>query len=104
MVPTARAPRWSSIEELGTGEGHEQGRDVNAWLHREIEQLEEAVARPVQVLEGDDEGAASGGRFEEHAPRREQLARDRRLGRRHADRRTEQIGDTCSVGNLQLLE
>ena len=50
-------------------------RGVAARLKDELEEVEQRVARPVQVLEGEHQRAPAGGRLDESAPRREERRR-----------------------------
>ena len=56
-VAPAAAPRRSPIEQLRPGDRHDQDRQVGPGLDERVEEVEQAVARPVQVLEHDRQRA-----------------------------------------------
>src|SRR5258705_7667984 len=72
MVSLATAPGRTAIEELGPGESDHQHRRAATRLHHEFDEVEKAVARPVEVLEDNDKRPGSGGDLDHRAPRREQ--------------------------------
>ena len=55
VVPPASSPRRAPIEQLRTREGDHEHRRIAPRLHDELHEIEEAVARPVQVLEHQNE-------------------------------------------------
>ena len=55
VIELAASPTGSSVEQLRPGEHDHQHSRVAARLHDELSEVEETVARPVQVLENDDE-------------------------------------------------
>jgi hypothetical protein len=72
-VALAAAPRGLALEQLGPSGAEEEERNRRAPVEQVLEELEERVVGPVQVL--DDEHARSPGRelLEEPAPRGERL-------------------------------
>ena len=75
VVAAAAAPGGSSIEQLWTGEDEHEQRDVGSRLEERLDEVEQAVARPVQILHDEDQRMALGGELEGGPPGGE----DRRL-------------------------
>src|SRR5438477_513265 len=72
VIPLAAAPALAPVEQLGPGEGDHEHPGVPARLHDELDQVEEAVARPVEVLEHEDERLRSGRDLDRRPPRAEE--------------------------------
>ena len=68
-VRLAASPRTSPLEELRPGRRDEQQRDVAEPLDELVDEVEQAVVGPVQILEDDDDRAALRDRLEEPTPR-----------------------------------
>ena len=67
-----------------------------AWLEDELDEVEQAVARPVEVLDDEHERPAAGGELDRRPPRGEERRAVGELALAGADRRGEQVGG--SVG------
>ena len=96
-VPTPAAPARPAVEELGPGERDHHERHVGARLEHRLDEVEQAVARPVEVLDDEHERGALGGHLDEPPPRgeeRDPVALD--LG--GADRRGKQLRRALRVG------
>ena len=59
VVPPAAAPRRAALEELGPGERDHEDRRVAARLQDRLDEVEQAVARPVEVLDQEHERPAA---------------------------------------------
>ena len=72
VIEAPTAPVGTAVEQLRTGKRDHQHRRLAPWLHHELHQVEEAVTRPVQVLEDDDQRPAPSRRLHRGAPGHEQ--------------------------------
>ena len=73
-VQLAAAPAGSTFEELGPRRRDHEQRHVRYPLDELVDEVEEALVRPVQILEDENERAAFGHRLEEEAPSGKRLA------------------------------
>ena len=104
VIPSSAAPGRATIEELRPGErDHEDGRAA-ARLHDELDEVEKAVARPVEVLEHEDEWLCSCGELDRGAPRSEEPRAIDRLLLAHADSRREECADRVLVRHFVQRE
>ena len=67
-VELAAGPAGSTLEQLRPRGRHDQQRHVRHPVHELVDEVEQALVRPVQVLEDEDEWALLGEPFEEAAP------------------------------------
>ena len=67
-VPPGGAHRGPTLDELGPGEGDDQDRLVARPLEDRIDEVEQAVVRPLEVLEDEGDRAERGDALEEAAP------------------------------------
>ena len=74
VVPSAAAPRRASVQQLGTGQDDHQQRRLAAGLKDHLDQVEERVARPVEVLDDHDQRLLLCGELDSRPPRGEELA------------------------------
>ena len=72
VVELAAAPVRTPVEQLRPRKHDHQHRRVAARLHHELGQVEEAVARPVQVFEHDHERVSPRGGLDGRPPGGEQ--------------------------------
>ena len=72
-VQLAAAPVRASFEELRPGGRNDQERDVGQPVHEFVEEVEEALVGPVDVLDHDDERALFRETLEEAPPGRKRL-------------------------------
>ena len=72
-VALAASPARSAVEELRTRRAEHEERCVLDPLGQLVDEVEQLVAGPVQVLEDEDERAMLGERLEKASPRRERL-------------------------------
>ena len=73
-APLAAAPARTALEELRPGCAHDQDRDAGRPVDEMVDEVEQAVVGPVQVLEDEHERVLLGQRLEEPAPGPEGLA------------------------------
>ena len=73
-VQLSAAPAGASLEELGPRRRDHEQRHVRDPFDELVDEVEQAVVGPVEVLEDEDEGAPLGQRLEEAAPGGERLA------------------------------
>ena len=66
------------VEQLGACRAEDEQRDAARPVDEVVDEVEQRVVGPVQVLEDEDERALVGERLEEAAPRRERLVAPRR--------------------------
>ena len=92
------------LEELGAGGAHDEHRHRSRPLREVIDEGDETVVGPVEVLEDENEGAPLGHRLEEPAPRRERL-RPRLVAERDvgpgADQRTKLLFQRFRLGRFR---
>ncbi len=72
-VELAAAPARSALEELGPRSRDDEQRHVGQPVDELVEEVEEALVGPVDVLDDDDERALLGETLEEAAPGGERL-------------------------------
>ena len=104
MVAAAGAPRWPALEQFGPGEDHHQERQVAMWLDDVLDEVEQAVARPVQVFEYQDERMARRGQLDGRPPGAHQSRRIDRLRFAGADRRRQQVGQADWILGAKVLQ
>ena len=92
-VSLAAAPAAAAVEQLGPRRRDDQHRHVRGPFREVVDEVEQAVVRPVQILEDEHERAALGDRLEEAPPRRERLA----CGGRSIARRAREPGQRPHV-------
>ncbi len=73
-VDLSSAPRRPALQQLGTRGGHDEDRQVAHPLDQVVDEIEQAVVGPLDVLEHKDERAALGQRLEEATPGGKRLA------------------------------
>ena len=71
-LPTA--PARATLEQLGSRGRDEKQRDAARPLRQVVDEIQEALVPPVEVLEHEHRGALLRERLEEPTPRRERLA------------------------------
>ena len=86
-----RRPSPAPVEQLRPGEGDHEHGDIAGRLEDELDQVEQAVARPVQILDTRTSAGAGPRRSDRPTPGGEQR-RDRRAPETRRDRRREQLG------------
>src|SRR4029078_1206615 len=74
-VPLAAAPAWLSVEELGSCRAEDEERHIRRPFGHLVDEVEQAVVRPVELLEDENERALLGERLEEPPPGRNCLGR-----------------------------
>ncbi len=67
-VELAAAPAGPAFEQLGPCGRDDQERDVAQPVHELVEEVQETLVRPVDVLDDDDERPLLGETFEEAPP------------------------------------
>ena len=72
-VRLSSAPPGTAGEQLWAGRADDEQRNSRRPVDEVIDEVEQAVVRPVQVLEDEDERVLLGERFEEPPPGRERL-------------------------------
>jgi hypothetical protein len=92
VVAAPSAPGRTPVEKLGPGKCDQEDRRLAAWLHQVLDQVEEAVGRPMQILEDDHQRRGSGGRFDRLSPGGEELSAIGSFGLGHADRGRQELG------------
>ena len=101
------APAGTQVEQLGPGEADDQERRVLDPLGQVLDELEQRILGPVDVLEDEDQrlrGRELGGPLARR-PGDLLLAPLRLDPLEHADREREQIGDgVVAAGGLQLRD
>ena len=91
------APTGATVEELGPSSAHDEDRGPGAPSPQVLQQVEERRLAPVDVVEGDDEGADARGGLEQLADGPERLLNG--IGRvRQTDDRCDVGGDRRGVG------
>ena len=93
-----------AIEQLGPGQGDHEQRHLAAWLEDELDEVEQAVARPVEVLDDEQQRPAEGGELDRRAPGREERRAIGELDLAGADRRGQQVGRSFGGRVAGLLE
>ena len=91
-VPLAAAPARPPLEQLGARGADDEQRHAGRPVGEVVDEVEQAVVGPVQILEDEHQRPLLGQRLEQAAPRRERLvaAVARALaGRAEADERTQ---------------
>ncbi len=68
-VALASAPVRSSVEQLGSRAADDEQRDADDQLRQLVDEVEEAVVGPLQVVEHDHQRALIGNPLQEQAPR-----------------------------------
>ena len=61
----ASSPAWPGIEQVGTGEGEQQDRQVAEPRRKQLDQVEEASIGPVDVLENEHRRPVAGDGLDE---------------------------------------
>ena len=92
-----RAPRRAAVEELGAGQGDDVDRLPTRPGKQVLDEVEEAVIGPLEVLEDHDHGHLLGDALEEGAPRREQLAALRWIAVPDAEQVEKRLGPGCGA-------
>ncbi len=72
-VALPAAPAGAPLQQLGTGGAHAEERDAAGPLDEVVDEIEQAVVRPLQVVEDEDERPSLRERLEELPPRCEDL-------------------------------
>jgi hypothetical protein len=67
-VALAAAPAGPAVEELGARSAEDEDRHVRRPVDEVVDEVEEAVVRPVQILEDEDERSLIGERLHETTP------------------------------------
>ena len=97
MIELAAAPVRPPVEQLGPRKDDHQHRRLAARLHDELGQVEEALARPVQVLENDHERVAARRGLDGRPPGGKEEVFVDAFGAGLADRRREEPGISVRV-------
>ena len=100
-VRLASAPAWTAREELGASGADDEHRHSGRPVDEVVDEVEQAVVRPVEILEDEHERASLCERFQEPPPGGERLglaiaSHVLRLGQ--ADERPEMALDPLPVG------
>jgi len=100
VIPLPAAPALPPVKELGPGERDHEHRRVPARLHDELDEVEEAVARPVQVLEHDHERRRARGDLDRRPPGGEERGPVDDVLLARADGGREERGDRGRLGHV----
>ena len=68
VVALIDTPRRPSLTQLGPRQGHDQDGELTAPSEQVLDEIEEPLVRPVEVLEDHDRRSALGDPLEERAP------------------------------------
>ena len=99
-VPLAAAPAGPALEQLGARRADDEQRHAGRPVGEIVDEVEQAVVGPVQILEDEHQRPLLGQRLEQAAPRRERLvaAVARVLaGRAEADERAQEAADPAAL-------
>src|SRR5205823_6125165 len=104
-VPLAASPTRAPVEQLGSRRAENEERCVLDPVGKLVDQVEQLVAGPVQVLEDEDERALLCERLEKTSPRGERLlpGAAHRSVASEADERAELPFDPRPLGFLEVL-
>ncbi len=97
VIATSAAPVRPSVEQLRTGEDDHEDRRIGPGLHDVLDEIEQAVRRPMEILEDDHQRSAPRGQLDRIAPRREQGCTIGDLAFAGADSSGEQIRGICAA-------
>src|SRR5262245_7484675 len=65
------APGWPAIQQLRSAGSNDEERGPRPGLHHVLDQIEQALAGPMQILEDDNTRSLTGQRLQERPPRGE---------------------------------
>ncbi len=104
VVEPAAAPGRTAVEKLRARKHHHEHRCLSPRLHHELGEIQQAVARPVQVLEDDDQRRVTCGRLEGRAPRRKEQVLVDAFGPGLADGGRQQLRFAFGVHDAETAE
>ena len=79
-VELATGPRGAAVEQVGAGHAHQQDGRVARQVGNVLDQVEECLLAPLEIVEHDDQLSLAGGRLEQLAEGPRELVRCGRRG------------------------
>ena len=100
-VALPSAPTGTALEELGPGGAHHEQRDADDLVDQLIDEVEQPVVGPVEIVEDEDRDVSLGERLEEPPPGGHALAGDLvALAAGEADERPQVTIDPRPLGGI----
>ena len=91
MVAPSTTPARAPVEQLRSGQGDHQDRRLATRLHQVLDQVQQAVRRPVKVFEDDHQGRPERGGLGRRPPGGEKQVSVRRLTFAGPDGRSQEL-------------